>query len=68
MIQQYGAQAVLGRLLYAGEIYRMTAAMNVYHAKTAKDTVENWAEWSQKNKSAADLLIVVEKIMAEQDV
>ena len=67
MIQQYGAPAVLGRLLYAGEIYRMNAAMNVYNARIAKDSAENWAEWSQKHKTAADLLIVVEKIMAEQD-
>ena len=63
LVDRFGAQAILGRMLYAKEIIRMSAAENVYKAKTANDKSENWAEWARENKHAAELLAKVLKLL-----
>lgn len=66
-IEHYGAHAVLGRTLTAKEIYWMNAARRVYDARRSLAKAENRAEWAKQNKMESDLLIHVEKIMAEEE-
>ena len=55
-IQAYGAQAVIGRPLGAGEIRRMNVASNVitYHAQRAASG--DWVKWETDNPDEAALL------------
>jgi len=55
-IDRFGAQAVFGRPLGAGEMRRMMIAetiVNLYHARAA---AENWAAWETANPELAALL------------
>jgi len=55
-IDRFGAQAVFGRPLGAGEMRRMMIAetiVNLYHARAA---AENWAAWETANPGLAALL------------
>jgi len=62
-IERYGIAAIYGRPLFAGEIYRMNAAKNVFDAYIGRKQSDNWAEWSQKNPRAAELLGRVEALL-----
>jgi len=55
-IQAYGAQAVIGRPLGAGEIRRMNVASNViaYHKQRAASG--DWVKWGTDNPDEAALL------------
>lgn len=61
-VERLGAMSVFGRPLYAREIFRMTAAENVYNAKRARDNSEEWAAWAENNPEAAKLLVRAETI------
>lgn len=63
LIKEFGAQNVLGRVLYAREMMRMYKALTVKHAYQARYKSENWAEWANKNKDAAELLAHVETLL-----
>jgi hypothetical protein len=61
-IDRYGAQAVVGRTLGAGELRSMTVAGNVRQAYVSrmnyrdKDGAENWTEWARNNPEMSQLL------------
>ena len=48
-IEKYGAQAVLGRTLGAGEIRRMNVAENIVRAYQSRKQSDNWATWAEVN-------------------
>lgn len=58
---------MLGRTLYAHELYYMTASDNVYSAKKSRDATNDWTKWTKENPQAAELLIEVEKVIAENE-
>ena len=55
-IDRFGAQAVYGRTLGAGEMRRMVLTENVINAYRARERSENWAKWVQENRQASELL------------
>lgn len=57
----------MGRRLSAGEIYRMTSALNVYNAKQSRSKSENWAKWAEEHPRANALLIEVERILSDEE-
>ena len=61
-MEKFGAQSVLGRQLYAGEMNRINAAQNVYLARQSRDKSDNWAVWAEGNKQAAEILAYVETL------
>ena len=65
-IDRFGYGAVLGRPLYAGEIYRINAAVNVYSAKQSKMKSDNWAQWAKDNPTADEILTTVEKLLDKE--
>jgi hypothetical protein len=64
-VQEYGAQAVLGRPMYAREILRCTVARNVYRVKIKSFDTDNWAKWAKDYPRDAELLASVERLVAE---
>lgn len=66
-VEHYGAQAVLGRMLTVKEIYWMNAARRVYDAKRSMMQAENRAEWAKQHKEESNLLIYVEKLIADEE-
>jgi hypothetical protein len=64
-IQVYGAQAVLGRTMYYREIHRCNIARTVYSVKLKSFDTDNWATWTEKNPDQAELLVNVERMIAE---
>jgi hypothetical protein len=61
-IEAFGVEAVLGRRLTVGEMNRIKAAQNVYHARKSRDAAENWAKWAEDNPRLSEILIHVERI------
>lgn len=55
-IDRFGAQAVLGRTLYAREIYRMRVAENIVKAYQSRAESQNWAVWAKEHPALAALL------------
>ena len=55
-IDRFGAQAVFGRPLGAGEMRRMMIAETIVHAYRARAAAENWAAWETANPELAALL------------
>jgi hypothetical protein len=55
-VTRFGAQAVVGRTLGAGELRRMVATENVVNAYKARKASSNWAEWAAANPGASRLL------------
>jgi len=45
----------------------MTASNNVYAAKKSRDASTDWTKWTKDNQQAADLLVEVEKVIAENE-
>lgn len=59
-IEQFGSEAVLGRVLYADELSKMTTCVNVYSAVSSfRVNSINAAEWARRNPSQ---LKIVSKI------
>lgn len=67
-IEAYGAQAVLGRIIGAGEARRMAAVRNVIMAYKSRDAyrdengASNWAEWARRHPDMAQVLAMAEKV------
>ena len=61
-LETYGAQAVTGRVLGAGELRRITVAKNIVAAYRSREGyrdesgAENWAEWSRTHPEQARIL------------
>ena len=55
-IDRFGIAAVLGRKLYAREIYRMRVAENIVNAYRAQEATNNVAVWASENRQSAKLL------------
>lgn len=45
----------------------MNAARRIYDAYQSMKTAENRAEWARTHKTESDLLIYVEKLLAEEE-
>ena len=57
-IDRFGALAVLGRPLGAGEIKRMRISENVVAAYQSRAKSTSWATWASENKDMNNLLIM----------
>jgi len=55
-IDRFGAQAVFGRPLGAGEMRRMMIAETIVNLYRARAAAENWAAWETANPELAALL------------
>jgi len=55
-IRVFGADAVMGRPLGAGEIRRMTRAALIVDAYQSRTHAENWAEWADNHKQEVAIL------------
>lgn len=55
-VDRFGAQAVFGRVIGAGEIRRMNTAEAIVRAYRDRERAENWAEWARDNREQAALL------------
>lgn len=66
-MDRFGAQAVYGRNLGAGEIRRMITAENTIQAYRDRERAENWAQWAHDNRAAAGLLARAAKAAADDD-
>lgn len=64
-IRTYGVEAILGRVMYAREVLRCNAAMNVYNLKKTSMTIKDAAEWTSKNPRDAATLVEIEKLIDE---
>ena len=53
---RFGAQAVIGSPVGAGELKRMIAAENVISAYQERARNKNWATWAKENPNKAALL------------
>ena len=62
-IDRFGASAVLGRSLGAGEIKRMRLAENVVAAYQSRAQSANWATWASENKEMNHLLITAMELL-----
>ena len=47
---------MLGRVLWAGEIYRMALADNIVNWYAQREAGENFASWAMANREKADAL------------
>lgn len=55
-VRHFGAAAVYGRVLTIEEMRKMNLAERIVEAYQARAQSDNWADWAEKNKSAANLL------------
>jgi len=55
-IDRFGAQAVFGRPLGAGEMRRMMIAETIVNLYRARAAAENWAAWEMASPELAALL------------
>ena len=55
-IDRFGALAVMGRTLSAGEMRRMMTAENVVKWAAERAKAENWAAWAKEHPHKAALL------------
>jgi hypothetical protein len=61
-LEAYGAQAVMGRVMGAGELRRITVARNVINAYRSREGYRdaegnvNWAAWAESHKELARIL------------
>jgi hypothetical protein len=58
----FGSAAVLGRKLYAREIFRMITAENIQTAYQDRRRSNNWTEWVTSNPTLAAILAEAEKL------
>lgn len=72
-LEAFGVQAVLGRVMGAGELRRIAAVRNVVEAYRSRARYrdgggnENWAEWASHNHQAAEVLNMAARAMEELD-
>jgi hypothetical protein len=55
-IDRFGAQAVYGRPLGAGEMRRMSLVENIVNAYRARERSDNWAAWAKEHPRDSELL------------
>lgn len=55
-IDRFGAQSILGRVLYRGEVRAMVVADNIRRAFQAREASGDWAKWAEQNPGMNDLL------------
>ena len=72
-VETFGAAAVLGRVMGAGELRRIAAARNVVRAYQSRmhyrdqDGNENWVEWTNAHPELARILNAAEQAVEELD-
>ena len=72
-VETFGAAAVLGRVMGAGELRRITAARNVVRAYQSRkyyrdrDVNENWVEWTREHPDLSRILDAAEQVVEELD-
>jgi hypothetical protein len=67
-IDRFGVEAVTGKnILPFGDARRMIVAENIVEAYRDRKKSGNWAEWAEKNPSAAELLRQVEMTLSEDN-
>jgi len=66
-IDRFGALAVLGRSLGAGEIKRMRLAENVVAAYQSRANSTNWAVWAKENPEMNHLLLTAMELLNDGD-
>lgn len=59
-IDRFGAQAVLGRLMGAGEIRRIDMAERIIRIYQSRKQAANWKEWVGSHPKEAELLAYAE--------
>lgn len=64
-IDRFGAQAVMGRPLYAREIKRLLVTENIITGYKARETSENWVEWARDNRALSALLMQAQRDAGE---
>lgn len=62
LVRAYGAAAVVGRVMSAGELRRMRAAENIITAHRSRTSSDNWAKWASQNPEQSRVLIAAEKM------
>ena len=60
-LDRFGVDAVMGRPLYAGEIYQMRAVENIVRWYRERQASNNFAAWAMENRDKADILGRAEK-------
>ena len=72
-VETFGAAAVLGRVMGAGELRRIAAAKNVVRAYQSRKYYrdaggnENWAQWTNQHPDLARILNAAERAVEELD-
>ena len=66
-VDRFGAQAVFGRAMGAGEIRRLTVVDNILQAYRMRSHTENWAEWAESHKRASAMLNEAAKLAEDTD-
>lgn len=56
LIEAYGAQAIYGRTLGAGEVRRMNAATNIVAYYRQRAASGDWVAWARDNPNEAEYL------------
>ena len=59
-LDTYGADAVLGRRLWAREIYRMNYSANIKSYYDERGQSQNWSVWASNNRAKAKALAEAE--------
>lgn len=57
LIDRFGAQAVVGRILGVGEMRRMIAVEGIVKSHREREESEDWAKWAEKNEASNALLV-----------
>ena len=64
-IDRFGADAILGRKLYAREVRRVLMAENVVTAHRSHEQAKNGAEWARDNPDLSRILNEARKLKQE---
>lgn len=67
-IDRFGTQSIVGRVLYAGEIYRMHTVENIYlWFNERQEATGGYATWALTNREKANVLAIAEKNWMERN-
>ena len=62
IVDRFGAQAVFGRAIGAGEIRRIAMSERIVRAYREREQAENWAAWVVNNPQDAELLSIAAEL------
>ena len=62
IIDRFGAQAVFGRAIGAGEIRRIAISERIVRSYRDREKSENWAAWVVNNPHEAELLSIAAEL------